>query len=201
MSEEDLTIRASVPPPSDMPGDLPTPPEHLAALPGMDLVRRALEEARSAARGMGKEVGHGRTSPNARRTTARDSRRRWSGAGPDARDPQPLGRATRDLAESNGWSPRVAEGTVFAQWATIVGEQIAEHTQPTVLRDGVLSVSAESTAWATQLRMVQAQLLAKIAAAVGDGIVKALKITGPTAPSWRKGPWHISGRGPRDTYG
>ena len=59
---------------------------------------------------------------------------------------------------------------------------------PTALRDGVLSVSAESTAWATQLRMVQAQLLAKIAAAVGDGVVSALKITGPAAPSWRKGP-------------
>ena len=48
---------------------------------------------------------------------------------------------------------------------------------------------------------MQAQLLAKIAAAVGDGVVTALKITGPTAPSWRKGPLHISGRGPRDTYG
>ena len=50
-------------------------------------------------------------------------------------------------------------------------------------------------------RMVQAQLLAKIAAAVGDGVVTALKITGPVAPSWRKGKLHISGRGPRDTYG
>jgi len=201
VTEDDLPARPPDPAPGDVSGDLPTPPEHLAASPGMDLVRRALEEARSAARGMGKEVGRGRTSPNARRNTARDSRRRWSGAGPDARDPQPLGRATRDLAETNGWSPRVAEGTVFAQWATVVGEQIAEHAQPTVLRGGVLSVSAESTAWATQLRMVQAQLLAKIAAAVGDGVVTALKITGPTAPSWRKGPWHISGRGPRDTYG
>ena len=71
--------------------------------------------------------------------------------------------------------------------AAVVGEQIAEHATPTALRDGVLSVSAESTAWATQLRMVQAQLLAKIAAAVGDGVVTSLKITGPVAPSWRKG--------------
>ena len=52
----------------------------------------------------------------------------------------------------------------------------------------MLSVAAESTAQATQLRMVQAQLLAKIAAAVGDGVVTALKITGPAALSWRKGP-------------
>jgi predicted nucleic acid-binding Zn ribbon protein len=49
--------------------------------------------------------------------------------------------------------------------------------------------------------MVQAQLLAKIAVAVGDGVVKSLKIVGPMTPSWRKGRYHIAGRGPRDTYG
>ncbi|TGD84655.1 DUF721 family protein [Mycolicibacterium sp. CH28] len=176
------------------------PPEHLADVPGMDLVRRALEEARGAARSQGKEVGRGRRSPGVRRTTARGGRA-WSGPGPDRRDPQPLGTVANELAKTRGWTPRVAEGTVFAQWPTVVGEQIAEHAQPTTLREGVLSVSAESTAWATQLRMVQAQLLAKIATAVGDGVVTSLKITGPVAPSWRKGPLHISGRGPRDTYG
>ncbi|MGY4708396.1 DUF721 family protein [Mycolicibacterium sp. CBM1] len=176
------------------------PPEHLAGLAGMDLVRRALEEARGAARSQGKEVGHGRRSPGVRRTTPRGSRA-WSGPGPDRRDPQPLGSAASEVAKTRGWTGRVAEGTVFAQWETVVGEQIAEHAQPTTLRDGVLSVAAESTAWATQLRMVQTQLLAKIAAAVGDGVVTTLKITGPVAPSWRKGKLHISGRGPRDTYG
>jgi predicted nucleic acid-binding Zn ribbon protein len=95
----------------------------------------------------------------------------------------------------------VAEGTVFAQWPAVVGADIAEHATPTALRDGVLHVAAESTAWATQLRMVQAELLAKIAAAVGDGVVTSVRITGPAAPSWRKGPRHVSGRGPRDTYG
>jgi predicted nucleic acid-binding Zn ribbon protein len=179
----------------------PSPPEHLAGLAGMDPVRRALEEARASARGQGKQIGHGRRSPSARRTTEPNSRRRWSGPGPDGRDPQPLGRAASELTSARGWSPRVAEGTVFAQWPQVVGDQIAEHAQPTALRDGVLSISAESTAWATQLRMVQAQVLAKIAAAVGDGVVKSLRITGPSAPYWRKGPRHISGRGPRDTYG
>ena len=90
---------------------------------------------------------------------------------------------------------------MFGQWVTVVGEQIASHATPTVLRDGVLTIEAESTAWATQLRMVQAQVLAKIAAAVGDGVVTSVRIVGPAAPSWRKGKLHISGRGPRDTYG
>ncbi len=110
-------------------------------------------------------------------------------------------RATSDLAKKQGWTPRVAEGAVFGRWATVVGSDISEHASPTGLRDGVLSVTAESTAWATQLRLIQKQVLAKIAAEVGDGVVTSLRITGPTAPSWRKGPRHISGRGPRDTYG
>jgi predicted nucleic acid-binding Zn ribbon protein len=107
----------------------------------------------------------------------------------------------RDLARKRGWSAHVAEGTVFGQWPAVVGQQIADHATPMGLCDGVLSVAAESTAWATQLRMIQAQLLAKIAAAVGNGVVTSLKITGPAAPSWRKGMRHIAGRGPRDTYG
>jgi predicted nucleic acid-binding Zn ribbon protein len=105
------------------------------------------------------------------------------------------------VAKKRGWSARVAEGAVFGQWPTVVGANIAEHASPTTLRDGVLTVTAESTAWATQLRIIQSQVLAKIAAEVGEGVVTSLKITGPVSPSWRKGPLHIAGRGPRDTYG
>lgn len=176
-----------------------SPPEHLAGLKGMDLVRRTLEEARGAARVQGKDVGRGRSSPS--RRVAGTSRRRWSGPGPDSRDPQTLGSVASDVARNRGWSGRVAEGSVFGRWPAVVGEQIAAHAVPTSLNDGVLIVSAESTAWATQLRMVQAQLLAKIAAAVGDGVVTSLRIVGPAGPSWRKGRYHIAGRGPRDTYG
>lgn len=181
-------------------GSEANPPERLGELPGMDMVRRVLEEARGAARSQGKDVGRGWVSP-ARRTPVTGRRRAWSGPGPDVRDPQPLAAATRDLARSRGWSKQVAEGAVLGQWTTVVGEQIADHAVPVNLREGVLTIAAESTAWATQLRMVQAQILAKIAGAVGDGIVTSVKIQGPTAPSWRKGKLNVPGRGPRDTYG
>ena len=181
--------------------DVPGPPDELAHLAGMDLVRRTLEEARDAARTQGKEVGRGRSTQQPRKAVSKGRRRRWSGPGPDSRDPQPFGSATSDLARARGWSIKVAEGSVFGQWRTVVGEQIAAHADPASLRDGVLTIEAESTAWATQLRMVQAQVLAKIAAAVGDGVVTSLRIVGPAAPTWRKGKYHISGRGPRDTYG
>ncbi|WP_448222226.1 DUF721 family protein [Gordonia iterans] len=170
--------------------------------PGYDVARRALEEARAQAQAAGKQVGRGRSGPVASPRRTGDRRRRtWSGAGPDGRDPQPFGRLVGSLARTRGWSPKISEGAVFGSWPAIVGPEIAAHAEPSALNDGVLHVRAESTAWATQLRYMQPQILAKIAAAVGDGVVKSLGITGPSAPSWRKGPLHVSGRGPRDTYG
>jgi predicted nucleic acid-binding Zn ribbon protein len=180
--------------------DQPLTPGEQAAV---DLVRRTLEEARSAARAQGKNVGQGRHSSAAARLAGRQSggRRAWSGPGPDTRDPQLLGAASREVSATRGWAEQVAAGGVFGRWRPVVGDQIADHASPAALHEGVLTVTAESTAWATQLRMMQSQLLAKIAAAVGDGVVTALKITGPAAPSWRKGPRRVAGRGPRDTYG
>ncbi|MEE4025453.1 DUF721 family protein [Gordonia sp. PKS22-38] len=168
---------------------------------GYELARRALEEARAAARAAGKSVGQGRSSPvtDRRRTTVR--RRSWSGSGPDSRDPQPLGRLAGSLARDRGWQSQIGQGTVFGLWDQIVGPDVAAHARPTALHDNVLHISAESTAWATQLRYMQGQILAKIAAAAGDGMVTSLRITGPKQPSWRKGPRHVPGRGPRDTYG
>ena len=167
---------------------------------GVDLARRALEEARAAAKARGKAVGQGRRSGGVRALRAR-RRRGWSGPGPDDRDPQPLGSLTGQIAKQRGWSPHVSEGTGLGRWVQVVGEDIAAHATPTTLREGVLHVSAESTAWATQLRMMQSQILARIATAVGHDVVRTLKITGPSAPSWRKGERHVRGRGPRDTYG
>ncbi|MGH3628077.1 MAG: DciA family protein [Sciscionella sp.] len=170
---------------------------------GSDLARQALRAAQQSARSRG-------VTPSAPRGGARRAgyggpnrrmRRRWSGTGPDDRDPQPLGRLAARLSVERGWSAALAGGSVFARWSELVGAEVAEHATPISLRGGELQVRAESTAWATQLRLLQRQLLAKIAAALGPQVVRRLRISGPAAPSWRYGPRHVSGRGPRDTYG
>ncbi|WP_238421923.1 DUF721 family protein [Gordonia sp. 'Campus'] len=180
------------------PAPRPTPPGELG---GYERARKALEEARAQARAAGKSVGRGRASPVRRVPRGSQGRRRWSGSGPDARDPQPFGRLVGGLAKDRGWQEKIGEGTLFGMWEQIVGSDIAAHAQPVALRDNVLHVQAESTAWATQLRYVQSQILAKIAAAIGHGQVTSLRILGPKGPSWRKGERHVRGRGPRDTYG
>jgi predicted nucleic acid-binding Zn ribbon protein len=166
-------------------------------LHGSDLARAALRAAKEASKAKPSE------SPVRRRGAGAGSRkrRRWSAAGPDERDPQPRGRRAAPVGPARGGAARPAGGNVFGRWARIVGEDVAVHATPVALEDAVLTVRADSTAWATQLRLLQRQLLAKIAAGVGDGVVKRLKIQGPAAPSWRHGSRHVPGRGPRDTYG
>jgi predicted nucleic acid-binding Zn ribbon protein len=175
-----------------------TPPSGDAGnreLRGSDLARAALKAAQDAA-GTKKKNPKGR-APH----TGSRKRRRWSGAGADNRDPQKFGSVLSRIAADRGWSEQLANGEVFGRWTALVGAEIAEHAKPLSLRDGELTVQASSTAWATQLRLLQRQLLAKIAKGVGNGVVKRLKVHGPAAPSWRFGTRHVSGRGPRDTYG
>lgn len=127
--------------------------------------------------------------------------RGYSGPGPDPRDPQLFGDVLGRLMKARGWEKPKAEATVFGAWERVVGPDIAKHSRPVKLDAGVLTVEAESTAWATQLRMLAATLLKNIASEVGHNVVTKLNIHGPAAPSWSKGPRRVQGRGPRDTYG
>ncbi len=171
------------------------------ALRGSDLARAALEAAKAEAKARGVTKGRAKGSSSAGRSSVSRKRRRWSGPGADDRDPQPLGRLASRIMADRGWQGQLAGGHVFSRWAALVGDEVAEHAKPVTLQDGELTVQASSTAWATQLRLLQRQLLTKIAAGVGKDVVRRLKVQGPAAPSWRYGPRHVPGRGPRDTYG
>jgi predicted nucleic acid-binding Zn ribbon protein len=63
---------------------------------------------------------------------------------------------------------------------------------------------AESSAWATQLRLLTRTLMARLKEQVGEGVVTSVVVRGPAQPDWRKGGRRVQGpgaRGPRDTYG
>jgi predicted nucleic acid-binding Zn ribbon protein len=62
-------------------------------------------------------------------------------------------------------------------------------------------VRCDSTAWATQLRLLANSLLKTFDEKLGHGVVTVIKVLGPAAPSWRHGARRVAGRGPRDTYG
>ena len=86
---------------------------------------------------------------------------------------------------------------------TVVGRLVAERgwSSPVSFTDTTLHVRCDSTAWATQLRLLSLSLLEKFRLELGDGVVTSIQVLGPAAPSWRKGSRTVNGRGPRDTYG
>ncbi len=156
-----------------------------------DIARAALEAARAASAA--------RPQPTRRRGAG--PRRRWTGPGPGADDPQLFGTLVDALVTQQDWTARTKVGAVFGRWDTLVGPDIAAHCRPESLTEGELLVVAESTAWATQLRLLAPSILGRLRAGVGGDVVTKLRVVGPTAPSWKKGPRTVRGRGPRDTYG
>jgi predicted nucleic acid-binding Zn ribbon protein len=120
---------------------------------------------------------------------------------PRREDPQPLASAIGGLLDTRGWQQRAAMGSVFGRWAEIVGADLAAHTRPDSFADGELAVTADSTAWATQVRLLAPVLVKRLNAELGDGSVRRVKVRGP-APPRQRGGWRVPGsKGPGDTYG
>jgi predicted nucleic acid-binding Zn ribbon protein len=165
---------------------------------GLDLAKTIARSIAGAAQGgstkrrrkKNPQAGKGKLPPQA------------SGAHPDDRDPQLLDSTLDRLVADHGWTLDLKVHSVFGRWAEIVGEEVAAHSQPTAFADGKLVVRADSTAWATQLRLLAPSLLRRVNEELGHGSVTLIEIEGPNLPSWKKGRFSSrDGRGPRDTYG
>jgi predicted nucleic acid-binding Zn ribbon protein len=155
----------------------------------------ALARAREAARAKGLRPG---SRPLRKRRTPGQADHGTAGSG---RDPALLGDQMDRLLLDRGWNVDVAVGAVMGRWPEIVGLNVAEHCKPVTFSDGVLTVRADSTAWTTQMRLMSSSILGRLEAEVGKDAVTELRVQGPSAPSWSRGPRKSTGPGPRDTYG
>ena len=178
---------------SDSGDAIPQEPDR--APDGLDLAR-ALTRAtagttpKARARKRGGEAGR------------RGGRSRVSGAHPDDRDPQLLGSLVDRVVGDRGWELDLRVHGVFARWGELVGAEVASHCTPESFSDGKLVVRTDSTAWATQLKLLAPTVVRRLNEDLGHGTVTVLEVLGPHLPTWKKGPRSVrDGRGPRDTYG
>lgn len=142
--------------------------------------------------------------PGARSADARKRATRLPGdstAFGAGRDPEDLGAVLEGMTQSLGWSSPLARGELLVSWPELVGHEVAAHCEPAGIDEGVLTVQCDSTAWATQLRIMRADILTTIVRRFPDAQVQSIRFVGPGAPSWKRGPRSVPGRGPRDTYG
>jgi predicted nucleic acid-binding Zn ribbon protein len=179
-------------PASDVPGEAA---KKSAQPSGVDLARVALRAAKEQARARGDATQQKR---QARRGGLR------SGARADGRDPMALGAAINRLINERGWETPAAVGGVMGRWPQIVGEDVAKHCVPEKYdeEERVLVVRCDSTAWATNLRLLAPTLVARLNEDLGHGAVTLIKVNGPGGPAPRYGPLRAPGStGPGDTYG
>jgi predicted nucleic acid-binding Zn ribbon protein len=119
-------------------------------------------------------------------TAARTESPAWS-ARPRRDDPQPLNAAVGGLLSARGWRQRAAVGAVFGDWPLIVGPQLASHTRPDGFENGELTVTADSDAWAAQVRLMAPQLIKRLAEELGHGTVTRIRVRGPSPPTRQTG--------------
>lgn len=156
--------------------------EGAQAKSGIELAREALAQAKADALKRGTLPGQGK------RKMPKAARVREPGRGGD---PQRFGTAIRDLLASRGWEQRAAVGGVFGNWAGIVGPDLAEHTRPERFEEGELTVAADSTTWATQLRLLSSTLVRRLNEELGHGTVRRVKVVGPSSGPRRTGAWRV----------
>jgi len=119
----------------------------------------------------------------------------------EGRDPGSMAQAFDQLSTSMGWSIHLARADLMEQWPALVGPDVAQHATPVASENGVLDIECDSSAWATQLRLMRADLLRSLLEKFPQADITELSIRAPGAPSWKHGRRSVPGRGPRDTYG
>lgn len=199
-------------PPSDGPGAGGTTPDPRAGLPPagakeqrgpeetevrQDAAQAQLNRMRQAAQARGNQrIPAGRRKAGHRRAALPFVPGEYTG-----RDPQGVGKVFNRFVSERGWNSPVAVGSVISRWEELVGPDVSAHCKPESFSDTTVQVRCDSTAWATQLRLLRSSLISRFDAELGTGVVTKIEVIGPAAPNWRKGLRSVKGRGPRDTYG
>ncbi|MEU1134452.1 DUF721 domain-containing protein [Streptomyces sp. NPDC005900] len=130
---------------------------------GVDLARAALAAARAAAK----------TRPTVITATKKKPQRVHR----HGRDPISFGTAISGMMAERGWEPPEQGGSVIDQWPAIAPE-LAPHVLAARFEHetGTLHLQPVSPAYATQLRMFQAQLVRRIHEKTGSRKVRRLRI-------------------------
>ena len=79
-----------------------------------------------------------------------------------------------------GLGQAVRTGRLWRAWREVVGGALADHVEPTSLRQGVLRVRADSPAWATEIGYLSDDIRLRVNAFFGEEVVDEVRVwTGP----------------------
>ncbi|MEU7038813.1 DciA family protein [Streptomyces sp. NPDC046237] len=150
-------------------------------LSGVDLARVALHQAREAAKTRG-ESGTRKTKRPLRTTVRRDGR-----------EPSGFAAVLQGLMADRAWDIPAAGGSILEQWPAIaaaLSPKLAAHVQAVAFHaeSGQLDLRPDSPAYAAQLRLISARIVAAANDAVGTQAVRTVRVlaVGATAAPARE---------------
>jgi len=114
----------------------------------------------------------------------------WS----SARDPKRLGELVEEMVELEGWQDHLSVADLVVRWDQMVGAVNAQHCRPAGFDRGVLTIQADSSAWASAIRLALGAIHGRIDQEVGPGLVSQIKVRGPAGPPGVQGRWRVKGR-------
>lgn len=107
--------------------------------------------------------------------TGRDDDRGWY-AKPEAPPPRRVGDVLPEVTRTLGLPDPTTLQALRSAWPELVGAQIAAHSAPRTLRDGVLTIGVDSAPWATQLRYLEDRIVRELAERVASAGVRGVRI-------------------------
>jgi len=93
------------------------------------------------------------------------------------RKPETLGNVVGAFLKQSKLEARVEQASVVPEWELLVGKQIAKVTKPiSVTADGTLFVAVKTSAWMTELSLMEPQLPRALNAKSGRARVRKIRL-------------------------
>jgi len=83
--------------------------------------------------------------------------------------------ALEEFVQGLGIGGTLRRYDVLTLWREIVGEQVAKAARPERIEKGVLLVRVETAPWRAELSLRKAEIMKRIAAVVGNGVVNDIR--------------------------
>ena len=86
-----------------------------------------------------------------------------------------LDQVVEDVIQVYGYDSKISEARVFLVWEDIVGQFIAENTQPSSLAEGKFRVWVKNSVLLAELHLLSRNLIDKINSKIGKSVVRELR--------------------------
>ena len=95
---------------------------------------------------------------------------------PPKRKIEQLSTTIEKLLASRGLASKLKEYRVLGHWGGAVGDVIAQHAQPSMVRGRKLTVTVDSSAWMQQLSLLKPEIIEKLNASMGTNAVESITL-------------------------